>query len=209
VSWCRSSTPPRRRSHDSTQRNPSRRSPDLPIADLLRECHLTAEAVHNITLDVLDGRLRELAVALAGADRLRRALVASALKNTAKLPAAIVTAALETHNHEAEQTAGSPITLTDDEPASEPVSGATLLDETAALIRRYVVMTEAQADACALWTGAAHAIDGLQRMPMLLVSSNAPECGKTTGATLLSGLVPRPVMVSNLTPAVLFRLIDR
>ena len=46
-------------------------------------------------------------------------------------------------------------------------------------------------------------------MPMLLVSSNAPECGKTTAATLLSGLVPRPVMVSNLTPAVLFRLIDR
>jgi putative DNA primase/helicase len=70
-------------------------------------------------------------------------------------------------------------------------------------------MTVAQADACALWTGAAHAIDGLQRMPMLLVSSNAPECGKTTAATLLSGLVPRPVMVSNLTPAVLFRLIDR
>ena len=31
----------------------------------------------------------------------------------------------------------------------------------------------------------------------------------TTAATLLSGLVPRPVMVSNLAPAVLFRLIDR
>jgi len=147
--------------------------------------------------------------ALAGADRLRRALVASALRNTAKLPAAIVTAALDSHDHEPEQTARNTITLTDDQPAPEPVNGATLLDETAALIRRHVVMTEAQADACALWTGAAHAIDGLQRMPMLLVSSNAPECGKTTAATLLSGLVPRPVMVSNLAPAVLFRLIDR
>jgi hypothetical protein len=114
-------------------------------------------------------------------------------------------APFDTRDHEAEQTARSPITLTDDKPASEPVNGATLLDETAALIRRHVVMTEAQAHACALWTGAAHAVDGLQRMPMLLVSSNAPECGKTTAATLLSGLVPRPVMVSNLTPAVLFR----
>jgi putative DNA primase/helicase len=188
---------------------PARRSPDVPIADLLRECHLTAEAVRDITPDVLDGRLRALAVAITGADRLRRALVAAELKHTAKVPAAIVTAALDTRDHEAEQTARSTITLTDDEPASDPVNGATLLDETAVLIRRHVVMTQAQADACALWTGAAHAIDGLQRMPMLLLSSNAPECGKTTAATLLSGLVPRPVMVSNLTPAVLFRLIDR
>jgi hypothetical protein len=171
---------------------PARRPPDRPIADLLRECHLTTEAVRDITPDVLDGRLRELAVALTGADRLRRALVAVALKNTAKLPGAIITAALDTRSHEPEQTARNTVTLTDDEPASGPVSGPTLLDETAALIRRHVVMTEAQADACALWTGAAHAIDGLQRMPMLLVSSNAPECGKTTAATLLSGLVPGP-----------------
>src|SRR5580692_11157507 len=81
----------------------ARRPPDRPIADLLRECHLTAEAVRDITPDVLDGRLRALVAALTGADRLRRALVASALKNTAKLPAAIVTAALDTHNHEPEQ----------------------------------------------------------------------------------------------------------
>src|SRR5579864_7999002 len=121
---------------------PARRSPNLPVADLLRECHLTAEAVRDITPDVLEGRLRELATALNGADRLRRALVASALKNTAKLPAAIVTAALDRHNHEPEQPASNTITLTDDEPAPEPVSGATLLNETAALIRRHAVMTE-------------------------------------------------------------------
>src|SRR5229473_8522885 len=74
---------------------PARRSPDLPIADLLRESRLTAEAVRDITPDVLDGRLRALATALTGADRLRRALVASELKKTAKVPAAIVNAALD------------------------------------------------------------------------------------------------------------------
>jgi putative DNA primase/helicase len=46
-------------------------------------------------------------------------------------------------------------------------------------------------------------------MPMLLFSSPTPECGKTTAATTISGLVPRPVMVANLTPAVLFRLLER
>jgi hypothetical protein len=102
---------------------PARRPPDLPIADLLRECHLTAEAVRDITPDVLDGRLRALAVALTGADRLRRALVASALKNTAQLPAAIVTAAFDTRDNEAEQTARSRSRSRTTSPRRSPSTG--------------------------------------------------------------------------------------
>ena len=45
-------------------------------------------------------------------------------------------------------------------------------------------------------------------MALLLVTSPTAECGKTTAATAISGIVPRPIMVSSLTPAVLFRLID-
>lgn len=101
----------------------------------------------------------------------------------------------------------APISLADDEPASEPVDGAMVLDETSALIRRHVVLSASQADAVALWTGAAHAIDGLDRMAMLLFTSPSPECGKTTAETVMSGIVPRPLIVSSLTPAVLFRLI--
>lgn len=104
---------------------------------------------------------------------------------------------------------GRDVQLEDLEPWADPVDGAALLDETASIIRRHVILSGPQADAAALWAGAAHAIDGLQRMPMLLFSSPTPECGKTTAATTLSGLVPRPVMVANLTPAVLFRLLDR
>lgn len=188
---------------------PARRPQDLPIADLLGEFRLTAEAVRDITPDVLDGRLRGLAVALTGADRLRRALVADELKKSAKLPAAIVTAALDMRDDGPEKTISGTIALTDDEPAPEPVNGATLLDETTAFIRRHVVLSEPQAHAIALWTAAAHAIDGLQRMPMLLVSSPTLECGKTTAATLIGAIVPRPIMVSSLTPAVLFRMIHK
>jgi putative DNA primase/helicase len=83
-----------------------------------------------------------------------------------------------------------------------------LLAETSAFIRRHVVLSEPQADAIALWTAAAYAIDGLQRMPMLLFSSS-PECGKSTARTAVSAVVPRPIMVSSLTPAVLFRVIDK
>jgi putative DNA primase/helicase len=158
---------------------------------------------------MLGGRLRALVVALTGADRLRRALVAAELKKTAKIPAAVVIAAFDTRADEIEKQTANKITLADDEPALYPVNGAALLAETAAFIRRHVVLSGSQADAIALWTAAAYAIDGLQRMPMLLFSSAAPECGKTTAAIMMSGIVPRPIMVSSLTPAVLFRLIDK
>jgi len=187
----------------------AKRSQDLPIADLLSEFHLTAEAVRDITLDELGRRLSALTVALTGAGRLRRALVADALKKTSKLPATIVNAAFVTHANETEKEDSSTITLTDDEPWPEPVNGAALLDETAAFIRRHVVLSEPQADAIALWCATAHVIDGLQRMAMLLFSSVLSECGKSTAAHAVGGLVPRSIMVSSLTPAVLFRVIDK
>ena len=43
-----------------------------------------------------------------------------------------------------------------------------------------------------LWLGASHAIDGLSRMPMLLLTSTVPECGKTTAGTLVSRLESCP-----------------
>jgi putative DNA primase/helicase len=99
------------------------------------------------------------------------------------------------------------IALTDDEPAPEPVSGAFLLDETAALLRRYVVMTPAAARACALWVGAAYVLDALVLMPMLLVTAATMRAGKTTLLTLLGAIAPRPLLASNLTGAVLARAI--
>jgi putative DNA primase/helicase len=105
--------------------------------------------------------------------------------------------------------AGRALQLEESEPWSTPVDGEQLLNETAAVIKQYVVLSDAQADTGALWTGAAHAIDGLTLIPMLLLSSPTPECGKTTTATCFSGLVPRPVWVANLTPAVLFRILDK
>jgi putative DNA primase/helicase len=100
------------------------------------------------------------------------------------------------------------VVLADDDPTPEPVDGAALLHETSAAILRYVVMTRSAAELCSLWVGAAFALDALNLMPMLLFTSPEPACGKTTAATLISALTPRPVMVSSLTPAVLFRLID-
>jgi hypothetical protein len=105
--------------------------------------------------------------------------------------------------------AGRTLQLEEPSPWPTPVDGEQLLNDTVGVIQQYVVLSAAQADTGALWIGATHAIDALTRMPMLLLSSPTPECGKTTAATCFSGLVPRPVMVASLTPAVLFRLLDK
>lgn len=99
------------------------------------------------------------------------------------------------------------IALTDDEPAPEPVAGASLLDETAALIRRYIALSPAQADAITLWIAAAYLIDVLSVMAILLFTAPTMRAGKTTLLMLLSALAPRALAASNITGAVLVRLI--
>lgn len=101
------------------------------------------------------------------------------------------------------------VTLVDDEPCPEPVAPAALLDATATLIRRHIVLTPAQADALTLWIAAAHLIGVLSVMPILLISAPTMRAGKTTLLMLLSALVPRALVSSNITGAVLVRLIAR
>ncbi len=100
-------------------------------------------------------------------------------------------------------------TLADDEPWPHPVDAGALLTATAALIRRHVVLTAAQAGAVALWIAAAHVIAELSVMPILLITAPTMRAGKTTLLMLLSALVPRPLVASNITGAVLVRLIAR
>ncbi len=101
------------------------------------------------------------------------------------------------------------VTLVDDEPWADPVAPAALLDDTAAIIRRHIVLTAAQADALALWTAAAYSISVLSVMPILLITAPTMRAGKTTLLMLLSAMVPRALVSSNITGAVLVRLIAK
>ena len=103
----------------------------------------------------------------------------------------------------------APALVTDDEPHADPVDGAALLTETAAVLRRHVVMTAEQADAAALWIAAAHLIDALSVMPILLITAPTMRAGKTTLLMVLAALTPRALAASNITGAVLVRLIAR
>ena len=101
------------------------------------------------------------------------------------------------------------IELVEVEPWPEPVDGVKLLDELVSTFSRHLALCEGGAEAIALWVLLAHTHDAHQTSPRLAFLSPVPECGKTTALSILSALVPRPLPTSNITPAVIFRVIAK
>jgi hypothetical protein len=106
---------------------------------------------------------------------------------------------------------GEAITFVDDDeaPWPEAVDGAMLLERITATYRRYLVLPPGGAHTLALWTVHTHAHDVSSVSPMLALQSPEKRCGKTTTLQILSGLVARALPCSNITPAALFRTVDR
>lgn len=104
---------------------------------------------------------------------------------------------------------GKPLFLREIEPHTEPVDCSQLLIEICRAIRWYIVADDADIVAMALWCVAAHAIDAFAIAPFLNLSSPEKGCGKSTTLTVLSYLLPRPLLSGNVTPASIFRAIDR
>ena len=104
---------------------------------------------------------------------------------------------------------GRALKLDEPEPWQEPVDGVALLDDVVAAIQQYVVLTDAAARACACWVLHTFMADRFLVSPRLSISSPTRGCGKTTLLDVLSRLVLRPLQASNVTPAAVFRVIDR
>ncbi len=95
------------------------------------------------------------------------------------------------------------------EPWSNSVDGPELLDELVAAFQLYAVLPKGAAEVLALWTVFTHTLDAFLVCPRLIISSPDAECGKTTVLTILGALVKCPLPASNITPAAVFRAIDR
>jgi Protein of unknown function (DUF3631)/Domain of unknown function (DUF3854) len=112
---------------------------------------------------------------------------------------------IKSEYEEQEQTVG----MTDPEPWPEPVDGAALIDEIAAVVLRHVAMEREQAQAVALWIMLTYLEPFVDIMPLLTVLSPLKRCGKTTLLALLQRLVNRPLPSSNASSASLYRVIER
>lgn len=86
---------------------------------------------------------------------------------------------------------------------------AGLLDEVAAFIRRHVVMTAAQVDACAFWVAHTYAIEASDATPYLHVTAATKRAGKTRLLEVLELLVAKPWLTGRVSAAVLPRKVDQ
>src|SRR5262249_24866255 len=82
---------------------------------------------------------------------------------------------------------------------------ASLLDEALAFVRRFVVMTEAQAVTVAFFVAHTYVIDAAEATPYLAVTSAEKRRGKSRLLEVPAVLVHRPLRGGGATEAALFR----
>lgn len=173
-----------------------------------------------IGADVMDASnaLRRLAPLLSGLDQLGRLTHrhrAVAVLNEAGITGAagMVDAALAGSGAPGATTAdpgqGQLLTLRDPEPWPDAVDGPAVLNTIAQTFLRFLALPAGAADALALWTVHTFALDAALVSPVLAVVSPEKRCGKTTLLKLLSALVARPLHTAGVTPAALFRCVER
>ena len=93
-------------------------------------------------------------------------------------------------------------------PWPEAVSGDALLSDIADTIKRFIVCKIETAQAAALWIAMTWFIDMIDVAPLAVITAPEKRCGKSQLLTLLGKLSHRPMVVSNISPSALFRVID-
>jgi Protein of unknown function (DUF3631) len=83
-----------------------------------------------------------------------------------------------------------------------------LLNEVQAFVRRYIVLSDEQATATALWTLHTHAVDVIGITPYLAITSAEKSSGKTLLLEVLEILVAKPWLTGSVSGATLARKID-
>ena len=94
---------------------------------------------------------------------------------------------------------------------SQPVDAPpldALLDAVRSTIRRYVVLSDQQADAVTLWTAHTHAFAAVETTPYLSIRSAEKRSGKSRLLEVLENLVPKPLKTENISVAALVHLVD-
>lgn len=95
------------------------------------------------------------------------------------------------------------------EPHPEPVDPEALLDALVALIRRHIILSDAQANAAALWITMTWFISTILVAPLALINAPEKSCGKTQLLDMIGRLSANYLFAANITAAVLFRMIER
>ena len=89
------------------------------------------------------------------------------------------------------------------------VNNPKVSDDIKNILNWHMVFPDHVAEACTLWVLHTHAIDAARISPLLAITSPEKRCGKTTLECLLSKLTHRPLPAANISPAALFRAVEK
>jgi putative DNA primase/helicase len=95
------------------------------------------------------------------------------------------------------------------EPWADEVDGDKLLGELVAFLNARLILPLKAGHAIALWVVHTYALDASQVSPILAITSPEKRCGKSSLLSILAALVNRPLIASNMTPASVFRSLDK
>lgn len=189
-------------------------APPQPTPESLVEA--LAALPESPEMAVVEAAVRQLGERVASLDAVGREVVREsairALGGKIKSPARLIDAAFGSSGPGGDRVgaeAGRALCLDDPEPWPGSVDGADLLTSLAVLFQRHVVLPDGGSEALALWVLHTYAHDAATVSPLLALTSPVKRCGKTTTLLLLTALVRRPLPTSNITPAALFRAVER
>ena len=187
-------------------------SGDFSISDVTTAA---GELTHDSALDAVESYLKNLNQLSSGASDTRRALIREAAIESLKTvecisaPAKLVDAFFGSSPSSSAPLQGRAVDLPDPERWPELINLAELLDELAATFGRFLALPQGADVVLALWVIHAHAHDAFNISPLLAITSPVMRCGKSRLLDLLAQLLPRPLTMSNLTAATLFRVIEK
>jgi len=196
-------------------------------AEILRSTQTNGQDPITALISILDGltedapllevedALRSLVLTLDDADPLRRATIREAsIRKLEKIginaPAKLVDAAFQIEKDSTcDQQQGRPVLFDDPDPWPDVVDGAALLDDITVTLSRFIILPPHAAEAVSLWILHACAIEAFTISPLLVVNSPIKRSGKTLLLEVISYLLVKRLFASNITPATLFRAIDK
>ena len=97
----------------------------------------------------------------------------------------------------------------DVEPWPQPVDGAAMLAGIYKIIERHVIADPPTICAAALWVAHTYCMDALTVSPLAHISAPEMRCGKTVLLTAMMRLVYRPLSVASISPAAIFRTVEK
>ena len=97
----------------------------------------------------------------------------------------------------------------DVEPWPIPVDASEVLSELSEAFRRYAILPKHADDALALWCAFTWFCEVCHIAPLLVIRSPEKGCGKSTVLSIVKRVVYRPLVLSGISSAVLYRVTDK